>query len=80
MEQAAATADFVIEAATERLPIKAKIVTTLCRSAPDPAILTTNSSTLGSSKVADITGRPEKVWNLNRHSVRRPPPQSSANA
>lgn len=43
VEQAAATADFVIEAATERLPVKTEIFRTLDRCAPDHAILTTNS-------------------------------------
>lgn len=65
VEHAAVTADFVIEAATERLPVKTEIFRTLGRCAPDHAILTTNSSTLGSSKVADVTGRPEKVCNMH---------------
>ncbi|QCU77019.1 3-hydroxyacyl-CoA dehydrogenase family protein [Citricoccus sp. SGAir0253] len=65
LPRAAATADLVIEAATERLPVKTEIFTALGRHAPARAILVTNSSTLGSSKVADVTGRPEKVCNLH---------------
>ncbi|TJY66162.1 3-hydroxyacyl-CoA dehydrogenase family protein [Arthrobacter sp. CAU 1506] len=62
---AAADADFVIEAATERLDIKQQIFTRLGELAPAHAILTTNSSTLGSSKVADASGRPEQVCNMH---------------
>jgi 3-hydroxybutyryl-CoA dehydrogenase len=62
---AAADADFVIEAATERLDIKQQIFTRLGELAPAHAILTTNSSTLGSSKVAVASGRPEQVCNMH---------------
>lgn len=65
LEAAAAGADFVIEAATERLEVKTQIFETLGRATPPHAILTTNSSTLGSSKVAEVTGRPENVCNLH---------------
>ncbi|MGW6173729.1 3-hydroxyacyl-CoA dehydrogenase family protein [Arthrobacter sp. NPDC055138] len=62
---AAAGADFVIEAATERLDIKQQIFTRLGELAPAHAILATNSSTLGSSKVAEASGRPEQVCNMH---------------
>lgn len=62
---AAAEADFVIEAATERLEIKQQIFVRLGELAPAHAILATNSSTLGSSKVADASGRPEQVCNMH---------------
>lgn len=65
LDSAAATADFVIEAATERLDIKTQIFEKLGVLAPDHAILATNSSTLGSSKVAAATGRPAQVCNMH---------------
>ncbi|EMY32236.1 3-hydroxyacyl-CoA dehydrogenase [Arthrobacter crystallopoietes BAB-32] len=65
LDAAAADADFVIEAATERLDIKQQIFERLGRLAPAHAILTTNSSTLGSSKVAEASGRPEQVCNMH---------------
>lgn len=65
LEDAAKDADFVIEAAVERLDIKRDIFRRLDRAAPGHAILTTNSSTIVSSKVADATGRPDKVCNMH---------------
>ncbi|MBV1778923.1 3-hydroxyacyl-CoA dehydrogenase family protein [Paeniglutamicibacter sp. ABSL32-1] len=65
LDEAAANADFVIEAATERLEIKTAIFEKLGVLAPAHAILATNSSTLGSSKVAAATGRPAQVCNMH---------------
>lgn len=65
MEDGAADADFAIEAATERLDIKKAIFAALDAAAPAHAILATNSSTLGSSKVASVTSRPDKVCNMH---------------
>jgi 3-hydroxybutyryl-CoA dehydrogenase len=65
LEEGAADADFVIEAATEKLDIKRRIFAAVDQAAPPHAILATNSSTLGSSKVAVETGRPEKVCNMH---------------
>ena len=62
---AAADADFVIEAATERLELKQHIFTQLGELTPAHAILATNSSTLGSSKIAEASGRPEQVCNMH---------------
>ncbi|NVM96908.1 3-hydroxyacyl-CoA dehydrogenase family protein [Arthrobacter wenxiniae] len=62
---AAPSADFVIEAATERLDIKRHIFATLGHLTPRHAILATNSSTLGSSKVAEASGRPAQVCNMH---------------
>jgi 3-hydroxybutyryl-CoA dehydrogenase len=62
---AAAGTDFVIEAATERLDIKQQIFARLGELAPAHAILATNSSTLGSSKVAEASGRPQQVCNMH---------------
>lgn len=65
LEAGATDADFVIEAATEKLDVKRRIFAALGKAAPPHAILVTNSSTLGSSKVADETGRPEQVCNMH---------------
>jgi 3-hydroxybutyryl-CoA dehydrogenase len=65
LETAAAAADFVLEAATERLDVKTGIFETLGRAAPAHAVLATNSSTLGSSKVAEASGRPDRVCNMH---------------
>jgi 3-hydroxybutyryl-CoA dehydrogenase len=65
LNEAASDADFVIEAATEVLELKRKIFKQLDEICPPHAILATNSSTLVSSLVADITSRPEKVCNMH---------------
>lgn len=65
LKPAITTADLVIEAATEKLDVKREVFAELDRFAPAHAVLTTNSSTYGSSAVADATGRPEKVCNLH---------------
>ncbi|QCU78838.1 3-hydroxyacyl-CoA dehydrogenase family protein [Citricoccus sp. SGAir0253] len=65
LEPAITTADLVIEAATEKLDVKRAIFAELDRLAPKHAILATNSSTYGSSAVADATGRPDKVCNMH---------------
>ncbi|MFJ6415548.1 3-hydroxyacyl-CoA dehydrogenase family protein [Paeniglutamicibacter sp. NPDC091659] len=65
LDASAANADFVIEAATERLDIKTQIFERLGKVAPAHAILATNSSTLGSSKVAEATGRADRVCNMH---------------
>jgi 3-hydroxybutyryl-CoA dehydrogenase len=65
LDSVATKADFIIEAATERLDIKTAIFEKLGVLAPAHAILATNSSTLGSSKVAEATGRPAQVCNMH---------------
>ncbi|WP_395728341.1 3-hydroxyacyl-CoA dehydrogenase family protein [Nakamurella sp.] len=62
---AASTADYVIEAAVEKLDVKRALFADLDRYAPPHAILATNSSSIVSSRIADATGRPEKVCNLH---------------
>ncbi|PZH09056.1 3-hydroxyacyl-CoA dehydrogenase [Streptomyces sp. NTH33] len=61
----AAKADFVIEAAVERLDVKRKLFAELDRLAPPHAILTSNSSGFVPSRIADATRRPEQVCNLH---------------
>lgn len=63
--EAVGDADLIIEAATERLDIKRQVFTQIDELAPEHAILATNSSTYGSSSVADATTRPEKVCNMH---------------
>lgn len=65
LAEAVSDADLVIEAATEKLDIKRSVFTQIDELAPAHAILATNSSTYGSSYVADATKRPDKVCNLH---------------
>ena len=58
-------ADFVIEAAFEDLDVKRGIFADLDRLAPSHAVLATNSSTIGVSKLADATKRPELCLNMH---------------
>ncbi len=65
LEDAAGNADFIIEAAVEKMMIKRKLFADLDRIAPPHAILATNSSYIVSSQVADATNRPDKVLNMH---------------
>jgi 3-hydroxybutyryl-CoA dehydrogenase len=65
LDAAAADTDLVIEAAVERLDVKREIFARLDKAMPPHAILTTNSSTITSSQIADATGRPERVANMH---------------
>lgn len=65
LEEAAKDADLVIEAVIEKLELKRKIFADLDRICPGHAILATNSSYIVSSKIADVTKRPEKVCNMH---------------
>ncbi len=62
---AAADADLVIEAVPERMELKTSIFAELDRIAPASAILATNTSSLSVSRIADATGRPERVIGLH---------------
>jgi len=57
--------DVVIEAAIEDLAIKRELFASLGAAAPPHALLVTNSSNIVSSRIADATGRPEKVCNMH---------------
>ncbi|MGB3682907.1 MAG: 3-hydroxyacyl-CoA dehydrogenase family protein [Rubrobacteraceae bacterium] len=65
LEAAAAGADFVIEAAVEKLDVKREIFSALDEATPEHAILATNSSTIVSSQVAGATNRPDRVCNMH---------------
>lgn len=62
---AAGSADYVIEAAVEKLDVKRQLFAELDRLARAHAILATNSSSIVSSRIADATGRPDRVCNLH---------------
>ncbi|HCW51633.1 MAG TPA: 3-hydroxyacyl-CoA dehydrogenase [Clostridiales bacterium] len=65
MEEAARGADFVIEAVSEKLDLKRRVFRELDRICPPDAVLATNSSFIVSSRIADVTGRPDKVCNMH---------------
>lgn len=65
LETVAKGADFIIEAAIEKIDIKRKLFADLDRLCPPHAILATNSSYIVSSRIADATNRPEKVCNMH---------------
>ena len=65
LEKAVGTADFVIEAVVEILDVKRELFSKIDKLAPKHAILTTNSSYIVSSKIADATSRQEKVCNMH---------------
>ncbi len=58
-------ADFAIEAVVELLEVKRQVFAELDRLAPPRAVLATNSSYLGNSRLADATVRPDKVVNMH---------------
>jgi 3-hydroxybutyryl-CoA dehydrogenase len=62
---AAATTDFVLEAAAERLDVKRQLFADLDAVAPAHTVLATNSSTIPSSRLADATGRPDRLCNVH---------------
>ncbi len=65
LKKAVEDADYVIEAVLEVLDVKRRLFADLDKLAPPHAILATNSSYIVSSRVADVTTRPEKVVNLH---------------
>ena len=65
LEKAAVNADFVIEAVYEDVEVKRKVFSQLDRTFPSHVILTTNSSSIRCSLIADATKRPEKVLNMH---------------
>ncbi|OLC20468.1 MAG: hypothetical protein AUH27_04165 [Chloroflexi bacterium 13_1_40CM_66_19] len=63
--QAVFEADFVIEAVFEDIEAKRAIFEAVDGLAPPDAILASNSSTIGISKLADVTRRPERCLNMH---------------
>lgn len=60
-----ATADLVIEAASENPEIKFKLFGDLDRLAPPHAILASNTSSISITKIAGVTRRPEQVIGMH---------------
>ncbi|HIY02766.1 MAG TPA: 3-hydroxybutyryl-CoA dehydrogenase [Candidatus Blautia faecipullorum] len=69
--KAGSDADFVIEAATENVPIKLKIFEQLDEIMQETAILATNTSTISITKIAGATKHPDRV--IGTHFFVPPP-------
>ncbi len=65
LDQAAATADLVIEAVIEDFDTKKSVFTALGKAAKKDAILASNSSTIAISRLADLTGNPARCCNMH---------------
>lgn len=58
-------AELVVEAATENVDLKLKIFKQLDEAAPANCILSTNTSSISITKIAAVTGRPDKVIGMH---------------
>jgi len=65
LEDAVADADLVVEAATENVDLKLKIFGQMDELSPEKAILATNTSSISITKIAAVTGRPDKVIGMH---------------
>ncbi|MDX8288179.1 3-hydroxyacyl-CoA dehydrogenase family protein [Metabacillus indicus] len=65
LEQAAAHADFIIEAVVEKLDVKRELFAKLDQIAKPHAIFASNSSTIVNSLIASATNRADKVVNMH---------------
>jgi 3-hydroxybutyryl-CoA dehydrogenase len=65
LTEAVADADIVIEAVVERLEAKLRVFAELGGLVPAHAILASNSSTMGISKLAPASGRPDRCCNMH---------------
>ncbi|WP_196894888.1 3-hydroxybutyryl-CoA dehydrogenase [Aureivirga marina] len=65
VEEGVKDADLVVEAATENVDLKLKIFKQLDELAPEKTILATNTSSISITKIASVTGRPEKVIGMH---------------
>lgn len=61
LAEAAADADVVIEAAVEKLEVKRELFSSLDRTSPERTILASNTSSFVPSRLADATGRADRV-------------------
>ncbi len=57
--------DLVVEAATENLDLKLKILGEVCKELPEKAILTTNTSSISITRLGAATDRPEKFMGMH---------------
>lgn len=65
IESGVASADLVIEAATENTELKLKIFKLMDESAPAGCILASNTSSISITRIAAVTKRPEKVIGMH---------------
>ncbi len=65
LKECGATADLIVEAATENLELKLKIFRQMDELAPESCILATNTSSISITKIASVTGRPGKVIGMH---------------
>jgi 3-hydroxybutyryl-CoA dehydrogenase len=65
LAEAAKVVDLVIEAVPEKLELKQRIFEELGKAAPAKAILATNTSSLPVAKIAEASGRPERVLGMH---------------
>src|SRR4030042_6027584 len=57
--------DFIIEAATEQVPLKKEIFQTLDRVTRQDVILASNTSSISITRIASFTNRPERVVGMH---------------
>jgi len=65
LSEGVANADLVIEAATENVDIKLNIFKQLDALTPASCILASNTSSISITKIASVTGRPDKVIGMH---------------
>ncbi|HKJ32035.1 MAG TPA: 3-hydroxybutyryl-CoA dehydrogenase [Balneolales bacterium] len=65
MEDAVKDRDLIVEAVNENFDLKKKIFETLDKSAPDYAILASNTSSISITKLAAVTNRPDQVIGMH---------------
>ena len=65
LKSGVSNADLVVEAATENVNIKLQLFRDIDAAAPAHAILASNTSSISITKIASVTGRPEKVIGMH---------------
>lgn len=65
LEDAVNDADFIIEAAPEIMDVKKAVLQEVDKSAPEHAVLASNTSNMSITEMASVTRRPEKVVGMH---------------